>query len=315
MSSKEERRRITCPKCGKVVPAMTYCIYCGARLPKITPPQRVRVPPTPTRIPPARPPTPPPRRAPSLERAPAPPTVKISPPPAAPPEVKSEILSLMSDITKYYERKISLLGIFSSGEVSERVLLKLYDEYTNKLNDLLNVRARKLDELKSDLEGKSNRLDDIKMGIEELEVRHKIGEVDSQKFNERVNMLRMEENRLQNTLKELKMNVDHLGKMLGKKPTREILNFDTKTKSCYDAIGKLAEEGKITSEALGKIKPDIEKMSEFFDSLIGGRKEKERTLREQLETLQARYRVSEISIEEYERKKRELQEEIDKVWA
>lgn len=294
---------------------MTYCIYCGARLPKITPPQRVRVPPAPTRIPPAPPPRPIPPRPPSAERAPSPPTVKISPPPVTAPEVKNEVLSLMSDITKYYERKISLLGLFSSGEVSERVLLKLYDEYTNKLTDLLKLRARKLDELKNDLEAKSKRLDDIKMAIEELQVRHKIGEVNTEKFNERINMLRMEEDRLQNTLKELEMNIDHLGKMLAEKPPREILNLDRKTRSCYDTLAKLAEEGKITNETLDKIKSDTDNMLEFFNSLIGGRKEKERTLREQLETLQARYRVSEISIEEYERKKREIQEEIDKVWT
>jgi len=88
-----------------------------------------------------------------------------------------------------------------------------------------------------------------------------------------------------------------------------------KARSCYDSLGKLVEEGKLTSETLNKIKPDIEKMLEFFDSIIKDRKEKERTLREQLETLQARYRLSEISIEEYEKRKREIQNEIDKIWT
>ena len=88
-----------------------------------------------------------------------------------------------------------------------------------------------------------------------------------------------------------------------------------KARACYDALKDLMEKGKITDETLNKIKPDLEKTLEFFDLLIGKRKEKEKMLREQLETLQARYRLSEISIEEYERKKRELQEEIDKVWT
>ena len=314
MSGPEAKRRITCPRCGKIAPAMTYCIYCGARLPKATPPQPVTVRPTP-RIPPAPPPTSMPRRAPGPPRTPAPPTVKISPPPAVPAQVKSDILKLMSDITKYHERKISLLDMFSSGGVSERVFKKLYDEYANKVEELLGLHSRKLDELKTEYEGKGKRLDDIKMTIEELEVRHKIGEVGSQKFNERINMLRTEETRLQNALKELKMNIDHLGRMFAQKSPREILDLDAKTRSFSDALGKLVEEGKISNEALDKIRPDIEKTLGFFDSLIGQRKKRERTLREQLETLQARYRVSEISIEEYETKKRELQEEIDKIWT
>jgi archaellum component FlaC len=92
----------------------------------------------------------------------------------------------MSDITRYHERKISLLDMFSSGGVSERVFKKLYDEYANKVEELLGLHSRKLDELKTEYEGKGKRLDDIKMTIEELEVRHKIGEVGSQKFNERI---------------------------------------------------------------------------------------------------------------------------------
>jgi len=256
-----------------------------------------------------------PRRAPGPPRTPAPPTVKISPPPAVPAQVKSDILKLMSDITRYHERKISLLDMFSSGGVSERVFKKLYDEYANKVEELLGLHSRKLDELKTEYEGKGKRLDDIKMTIEELEVRHKIGEVGSQKFNERINMLRTEETRLQNALKELKMNIDHLRRMFAEKSPREILDLDAKTRSFSDALGKLVEEGKISNEALDKIRPDIEKTIGFFDSLIGQRKKKERTLREQLETLQTRYRVSEISIEEYETKKRELQEEIDKIWT
>ncbi|MDH5441317.1 MAG: hypothetical protein OEZ48_15435 [Candidatus Bathyarchaeota archaeon] len=314
MSGPEEKRRITCPRCGRLAPAMTYCIYCGARLPKVMPPPQVTVRPTP-QIPTVPPPATVPRRAPEPPRPTPPPTVKISPPPPAPAQVDSEILKLMSDITRYHERRISVLDMFSSGEVSGRVFKKLYDEYANKVKELLDFHARKLDELKTEYEGKGKRLDDIKMGIEELEVRHKIGEVDDQKFNERINMLRTEETRLQNALKQLKMNIDHLGRIFAGKSPREILDLDAKTRSFSDALGKLVEEGKISNEALDMIKPDIEKTLGFFDSLIGERKEKERTLREQLETLQARYRVSEISIEEYETKKRELQQEIDKIWT
>jgi len=306
--SHEEERRITCPNCGKLVPAMVYCIYCGAKLPRVAPPEKVEAPPPRTPLAPPTPPTQPPRM-------PPPPTVRISPPPAAPPAVKSEILDLMSNITGYYDRKVSLLNLIKSEEISEKVFLKLYNEYTERLNDLQNLRARKIEELKRDLDGRNKRLDDITMTMEELEVRHKISEVDDQRFNERMNTLKTEGNQLQTLQKDLKMNLDHLEKPLAGKTPRDVLNLDMKARSCYDSLGKLVEEGKLTSETLNKIKPDIEKMLEFFDSIIKDRKEKERTLREQLETLQARYRLSEISIEEYEKRKREIQNEIDKIWT
>lgn len=304
MFSPKEERRVTCPKCGKVVPAMVFCIYCGAKLPRITPPERAEAPPA--RMPP---PTQPPRAPPT------PPTVRISPPPTAPPAVKDEIVQLMSNITRYYERKVSLLDLFKSGEVSERVFLKLYEEYSGKLNDLQNLRSNKLEDLRKDLDGKSKRLEDIKMTMEELEVRHKIGDVDDRRFNERINLVKTEGSQLQNLVKELEMKLGQLEKPLVGKTPRDVLNLDVKARSCYDVLQKFVEEGKLTSEALGKIEPDIEKMLEFFNSIIKERKEKERTLREQLETLQARYRLSEISIEEYETRKREIQEGIDKVWT
>lgn len=310
MISHEEERRISCPNCGKLVPAMVYCIYCGARLPKSIPPEKVEA------LPPrAPPPTQPPRAPPPSAPAPAPPTVRISPPVTVKPAVKNEILELMSNITAYYDRKVSLLNLFKSGEVTEKVFLKLYDEYTEKLNDLESLRGRKVDELKKDLDGKNKRLEDIKIAIEELEVRHKIGEVDDQRFNEKMNLSKMEANQLQSLVRELKLNLDELEKPLTGKTSRDVLNLDTKARSSHEALEKLVEEGKFSSEALAKIKPDMEKMLEFFDSMIRERKEKEKTLREHFETLQARYRLSEISIEEYEKKKREIQEEIDKVWA
>lgn len=273
-------------------------------MPRVVQPKEVEV--GPPRVPgPTQPP-----RAPT-----PPPSVRISPPPKGPPEAEGEILNLMSNITKYYERKASLLDLFKSQEVSDRVFLKLYGEYSDRLNDVLNRRTRKIEELRKDFEGKSKRLEGIKMAMEELEVRHKIGEMDTQRFNERMNSLKMEGNELQTVVRELKTELDHLEKPLTGKTARDVLDLDMKTRSCYEVLGKLVEEGKLQSETLEKIKPDIEKMLEFFDSIIKERKEQERTLGEQLETLQARYRISEMSIEEYERRKRELQEEIDKIWT
>ena len=64
-----------------------------------------------------------------------------------------------------HERKAALLDFFISGEVSERVFIKLYKEYSGKLNDYLKVRMAKLEELKCSLEEKKNLLSDIAMKL------------------------------------------------------------------------------------------------------------------------------------------------------
>ena len=294
MSSLDEEPRVTCPSCGRRVPAMVYCIYCGTKLPKPAPP-----------VPPQGVAKPPPQIPPS-----------VPPPlPPVPMMVEREIADLMTDISASYERKVSLLNMFKSGEVSEGVFSKLYDEYNSKMNNILNARIQKMEELRGKLDEKDKRLAEVGVSLEELNVRYKVGELDSQRFADILEKMKKEEKELRVSMEILRTSLNRLERMLAEKTPREILDLESKTKSCYDTLEKLVEEGKFSIETLNKIRPDIETTLSFFDSLIGDRKEKEKKLKEQLDTLNARYRVSEISIEEYEKRKRELQAEIDKIWA
>jgi len=296
-----EERRIRCPSCGKMVPAMRYCIYCGAKLPKTLlqisepqtqPPSSMQAPTQPT---------------------PVRPVIRESRRPFF-PGARSEIEQLMSGITTLYERKASLLDLFRSGEVSERVFLKLYKEYSGKLNDFLKARSAKLDELKSSLEEKRNRLAEISMQLEELEIRAKVGEIDLATYNQRAEKLKAEERGLNEVVNSINADIKALENILGDLRPIEIRELEAKISSSKSALEKMGEEGRVTRQTLEMVKPDIERMLEFIDSLIKDRKEKEKKLREQLETLQTRYKLSELSIEEYERRKRELQAEIDKIW-
>jgi len=300
--STRQEHRITCPRCGRLVPAMSYCIYCGTKLPKPTPP--------PVLPRPAAPQTPP-SKAPPLVPAPT-----VAPPVRPQPlGVNPEIRDLMSNISVYEKRRVALLDLFRKGEISERVFVKLYGEYSSKLNESLNQRVSKLEEFREQLSQKRSRLDEIRFSLEELEARHKVGEIDASVFEERSRGLKDEAEKLESEMKSLQSNINHLERVFSDKAPKEILNLETRVKAFYESLERFISEGKISRESVDKIKPDLEEDLRFFDSIIGERKERERQLREQLEALHARYRVSEISIEEYERRKREIQEEIDKIWG
>ena len=293
--------RVRCPGCGKLAPAMKYCIYCGAKLPEPTPPSIK--PPQSATLPPLPPTISPPTQ--SLPRAVTSPSVVA----------RDEIASLMSGVETLYERKISLLGLFRSGEVTERIFLKLFSEYEGKLNSFLKAREIKVGELKDKLDERNKRLTEISLKLEELDVRHKVGEVDSNLYTQQADNLRAEERELIESSKMLRTNINNLENMLSSKRPGQIRDFENKLKSCLSDLEKLVTEGKVTAETLKTVKPDIDETLTFFDSLIKEHKEKDRSLREQLETLQTRYKLSELSIEEYERKKHELQTEIDKIWV
>lgn len=301
MLSGLEEARIRCPNCGRRVPAMRYCIYCGAQLP--TAAAQVERP-KPMEAPPPVPPLVPP------------PTPSVQPSPAAPPlaGLEGEAASLMSNISTLYTRKIALFKLFQSGEVSESIFLKLYNEYSGKLSEMLNARVRKLEELRRRLEDIDRRLNDIALNLEELSVRYKIGEVDLNTFSQRSEKLKVEQREYENMARSIKAALERLERMLGDKSPSEIKDMESSLQAAYEAIKRMVEEKKVSSNVLNSIRVDVEETLAFLDSLIRDRKAREKALREDLEALHARYKIGEITIEEYERRKREIQEEIGKVW-
>lgn len=299
MSTGLDEVRIKCPKCGKMVPAMRYCIYCGSQLPSTQQPRSERT--QPREVPPPVPPL-------------VPPPTPLSP--TAPPiGIEGEVANLMSSISTLYARKISLFKLFQSGEVSEKVFLKLYNEYSSKLSELLNVRVRKLEELRRRLDEANKRLNEISLSIEEISVRYRIGEVDLNTFSQRSEKLKSEQRELEMMLKGIKSCLDRLEKLLGDKAPGEIKRMEDDLKAAYEAIKSMVNEGKVSGEVLDAIRADVEETIIFLNSLIRDRKEREKALKEELEAIHARYKVGEISIEEYERRKKEIQEEMNKIWS
>jgi len=283
---------------------MKYCIYCGVKLPELAPPAIK-----------------PPQQAGPLPSLPPtiPPPVTIQAPPRAttPPPVtaKEEITSLMSGIEALYERKITLLDLFRSDEVAEPVFLKLYNEYDGKLNSFMRAREIKTGELQDKLEEKDKRLTETSSKLEELEVRHKVGEVDNNVYSQQMESLKTEERELSESSKTLKTHISNLENLMSGKKPGQIRDLESKLQMSLSDLARLTSEGKVSAEAMKAVKPDVEETLTFFDSLIKEKKEKDRVLREQLETLQTRYKLNELSIEEYERKKHELQTELDKLWV
>lgn len=297
MSSGSSEVRIKCPKCGKMVPAMKYCIQCGSQLPSLQQPRLER--PQPKEVPP-----------------PAPPLVPPPAQPTAPPiGLEGEVANMMSSISTLYLRKIALFKLLQSGEVSEKIFLKLYSEYSGKLTDLLNTRVRKLEEFRKKLEEVNKRLNEVALSIEELSVRYKIGEVDLSTFSQRSEKLKSEQRELELMARNIRACLDRLEKLLGDKTPSEIKSMADDLKATYEAIKGMVNEGKISGDLLDAVKLDVEETIAFLDSLIRDKRERERELKEEIETLQVRYKVGEIGIEEYERRKREIQEEINKIWS
>ena len=69
------------------------------------------------------------------------------------------------------------------------------------------------------------------------------------------------------------------------------------------------DTGLVSQKTIESIRPDIESMLALLMPMLGDRKEKQRILQDALETIEARYRVGELSIEKYEIERQRIQSE------
>jgi hypothetical protein len=235
---------------------MKFCIHCGARLPQAVPPII---------------------KSPQIIHPPSLP-LTTKPPKSYTVISKPEIANMSSDITVLIKRKVALLELFKSGNVSERIIIKLYSEYNEKLRKILNIRLNKMKELNNEEDKKNKSLNEILIELEEIEVRKKIDEIDNNTYNQRVERFKAKELELKNSIKTLKMNQNILKEISTEKNSQEIQNLEVKLKSFQSFIKKLIDEGGISKELLNILKPDIKETLVLLTSFIKNLEDKEENL-------------------------------------
>jgi len=94
------------------------------------------------------------------------------------------------------------------------------------------------------MDERSRRLDEVTLGIEELGIRHKIGEVDLNTYAQKAEKLKIEERELRETVKSLRSNLDRLGKMFAERKPREVHNLETQLKTYSDVLEAKVRETK-----------------------------------------------------------------------
>jgi hypothetical protein len=239
---------------------MKFCIHCGARLPQAVPPII---------------------KSPQIVH---PPSLPLTTKPQKSYTVisKPEIANMSSDITVLIKRKVALLELFKSGNVSERIIIKLYSEYNEKLRKVLNIRLNKMKELNNEEDKKNKSLKEILIELEEIEVRKKIQEIDNNTYNQRVESFKAKELELKNSIKTLKINQNILKEIFTEKSSQEIQKLEVKLKSFQSFINKLIEEGGISKELLNTLKPDIKETLVLLTSFKKNLEDKEENLKKKL---------------------------------
>lgn len=312
-----EEETVNCASCGREVPKTLYCIYCGSALfakeeaSKDTAVTEVAEESN------TEPITAEPRvKKPSNEAVPPIPSVEhqVKPKPKDEPAADPEVAELMEEFKKNYIWKVKLCSVLCDDGVSEDVFTNLFEEYVNKINQLSQVRNERVAYYRKDFEKKKTELEEAERKLEELKVRTAIGQLSSQEMDAQVPELKEKINRLTSETSRLDAQLSRLNDLMRGTTPKGIFDLEKTARRCIESLDPMITNGKISNKLGNELRKDLEAVLNVFDSIIGDKKKREKELRDELSTHEARYKVGEITISEFEAHKRRISSELEKIW-
>lgn len=309
---------VICGKCGREVPKTMYCIYCGSALseevkapetnfPKIIPTDMAAEPVKPESIQEA--PGEPFFKAPQYELE-----AEAEAPHFMNGELDPETIQALDKLKKHHMWKLKLYGKLLDGGVTGEVFKKIYDEYVDEIDRLDEIRKERIEYFRGQHEEKTTRLNSSRMDHEELRVRAEIGQIQESELMIRLPEVIERMNALTRETSMLEAKLSRLNNPLGEMHPREALELEKTIIGYSESIDGLVSGGKI-GEALGDaIRSDLNATLTLLDGILGERKRSERELKDELETLEVRFKVGEITLKEYESLRQQVLEKLEHVW-
>lgn len=296
---------VICTRCGREIPKTMYCIYCGTALSEKM--EAIKRDSTKPSTAPEVPDSFIQASAKLLEAQ-----FEFSSEDA---ELDPETITLLKELRKYQTWKVKLCGLLNEGRVSGEVFTKVYEEYADEFSKFNSLRAEQMSGLNEEYEEKNAQLESLKREHEELRIRVAVGQIpDSELFiktpelAKKINSLTLETNKLKARLSQLE-------NFMAKMSPREAFELDKMARDYIESFDSLVGKAKIDGKLGDKIKEDLESVIAMFDSVLNDKREREKELRDELETLEVRYKVGEITLSEFESMKRGILVQLEQIWA
>lgn len=306
-----EEEFVTCINCGREVPKTQFCIFCGQNLvrfedrprqawerPEVsetTIPPQTEKPETTTEQP----------TWPSYVRPVSEPRI-VS---ITAPESDPEINRLTKEILNYYKYIIKLCEILSGEGLPQKVFSSIYEDYRENIRKLRKRRDEKWGQYKERYQRKKEELESAELELDELRIRVNIGEIDESdlvkkapRIEERIETIKREVSRFEKLLKA----PDHKAIEV---PAKEIIEHENKVMDLVSSIEALVSSGRISKELGERLNSDLENLVEMLSSLVRGQEGTD--LRDELEMLEARFKVGELSASEFKAMKEEVVKKLE----
>jgi hypothetical protein len=309
---------ITCKNCGREIPDTQFCIYCGIRLAE-RPRQHMSESDYPK----------------GTERIFEPTEIRPSPETEEPPSFESphemyrqdsvlptmtelgldpEISHMSKELSKFQLWKVKLCGMLLDGEVPEKVFANIYKDYEKNVERLVERRNEIVARYRAQYDEKRRELEDARLNLEELRVRVTIGELSESdrlirtpEIKGNVESLEVEASRLEDIMSRSERFSTELS-------SPEIFGHEQTTQKFLNSLDDLISTGKIGEDLGSRIREDIEAVLVQLSKMYQDEDEDEKSLRSELDMLEARYKVGEITLSELESARKEVMEKLKRHW-
>jgi len=277
-------QRIQCPNCGRSTIKGKFCIYCGYTLEESPKQEKAEI--AITAEPPQQP-------AEVEEMEQAIPAAKPEATAVAEQPAEVEERRLVEQLAGVYNWWIKLIELFLEKDVTPDVFQELYQEYQSRINTLDERRREEINRIEK-------RLEELTSSLEKLKVRHDIGEIPDRQYvtqklemDREINRLKPKLNVLQNPfnlrLVEIPVFKEKIENMLGR--------FEEATH----------EELQLSGDLLTSIKNDLKKVLQDLEVLV----EQHNRIKKELDKLEVRYKIGELSKEEYLAQKQKIERQLE----
>jgi len=307
-----------CGRCGREVPRTMYCIYCGSALSKVGIAPAIETDEGKSSE----------EHIDAIKPSPFPDVpdeqffqtpsynfdVQEEPPQAMDDELDPETVQL-AELRKYQIWKVKLCGLLVEGGVTEGVFTKIYKEYADEINKVNKIRDEKNAYYTEQYEERKDQLSSSKMEHEELLVRTAVGQVPESELLTRIPGIAKRIDALSLETSRLEAKLSQLNDVMGDVRPKEAFEIQKTARRCIESLDDLVSNGKIGDELGNTIREDLESVLTLFDAILGDKRQAEKALRDELETLEVRYKVGEFTLSEYESLKRGTLEKLEQLWA
>jgi len=174
--------------------------------------------------------------------------------------------TVMENLVKNISVKVKLINLLREGNVKEVTFTRLFESYEAQGDRWKNRRIEELERSRYNLDTMEKNLADIKMKLEELEIRKAIGDSSDKEYQAKAPAFKWDIDELENELKQRKGEIAYLENLDKAIPVEDMEELRATVESRQEVLNTLVEEERISSETATRINASLERIVNYIDN-------------------------------------------------